>query len=54
MLDYDPALGVVVVSDDAAVIMPGQLFASGTVTGTVSTVHHDLEGSTLRTEVYLA
>lgn len=53
VLDYDPALGVVTISEDDAFVMPGQSFESGGVTGLVSTVIHTIEGGALRTEVYL-
>jgi hypothetical protein len=53
VLHFDPDLGVVTAGDDASLVLPGQAFASGDVAGSVSTVFHDLDGSKLRTEVYL-
>jgi hypothetical protein len=40
------------VSDDAAIFLPGQAFASGTVTGTIATVAHELARGKLRTDLY--
>jgi hypothetical protein len=53
VLDYKADLSLVEMSDDSAIVLPGQLFSSGGVVGTVSTVRHRLEGSRLRTGVYL-
>lgn len=53
VLDYHAELGIVDMSDDSAIVLPGQLFASGGVSGSVSTVRHELKGGRLRTAVHL-
>lgn len=53
VLDFDPELGRVLVSDDDAVILPGQTFASSAAAGDIATVVHRLKGAALRTEIYL-
>ena len=53
VLDFDPDRGIVTYSDDSLFVSPAQSFNTGTISGTVSTVFHDLEGGTLRSEIYL-
>lgn len=55
VLDYHPEIGLVEVSDDSAIMLPGQTFVdvTGNVSGAIQTVAVNLDGSRLRTELWL-